>query len=190
MAKLTKEQLAQIEEYVKSLPEEEREEKLREVISEFEQESPQCPFCLMSESKIQTTKIYEDSNFLAVLEINPANPGHTLLFPKRHIKSISEFNEQETEDLAKILKKVTKAVSALSDGVSLLSSDTKASGNRFEHFTINIIPRKNKDEVKLSWPQNPSKPEELEKIKQKIVENFPVEKPKENPVDENRLILF
>src|SRR3989344_73698 len=102
MPKLTKEELKEIEEYIKSFPEEEREEKLKEITSKLSQES-QCPFCLMSEGKINTTKIYEDENFLAVLEINPANTGHTLLFPKRHIKSFSELNEQETEDIVRIL---------------------------------------------------------------------------------------
>lgn len=188
MPKITKEQLAQIQEYLQSLPEEEREEKLKEVVSQFEEEQePQCPFCLMSEGKIKTTKVYEDSNFLAVLEINPANPGHTLVFTKRHIKIFSELNEQETEDISKIMKKLTTALSNLTGSMNILVSEGLASGQKFEHLVINIIPRNKNDSVKIGWQPTPMKPEDLEKIKQTIVENFPVEKTKPQPVDEDRL---
>src|SRR3989344_1009991 len=99
MPKLTKEQLKQIEEHIKTLHEEEREPKLKEIMSQLEDMPVECPFCLMSKNKIETTKIYEDQDFLAVLEINPANKGHTILMPKRHIKSISNLTEEESEKL-------------------------------------------------------------------------------------------
>ena len=186
MQKLTKEQLKQIEDYLKSLPEEEREEKLKEIVSQYEQE-PQCPFCLMAENKIQTTKIYEDENFLAVFEINPASQGHTILFPKRHIKYMQDLNEPETETLTKITKKLIFALANLADGITLVESEGKIAGQRFDHLAINFIPRHKKDTVIIEWQSKKTSPEELEKLKQKIAENFPKEKQKEQPVDEERL---
>ncbi len=185
MAKLTKEQLEKIQEYIQSLPEEEREEKLKEIISQYEQE-PQCPFCLMSENKIKITKVYEDENFLAILEINPANEGHTILFPKRHIKTFQELTEQETETMAKIIKKITHSISSFSEGISIINSEGTPN-QRFDHFVINIIPRFKKDSVNIEWKAKQTNPEDLEKTQKKILENYPVEKPKPQPVDEDKL---
>ena len=187
MAKLTKEQLAQVQQYIETFPEEERDEKLKEVTAQFEQETPQCPFCLMSEGKIQTTKIYEDSNFLSVLEINPGNKGHTLLFPKRHVKSLSNLNEQETEAIIKIIKNLSQAVSKISEGVNVLISEGKAANQRFEHLVINLIPRSNEDSIKISWPSKQATEKELSDLKQRIIENIPKEKPKEIPLDTDKL---
>ena len=92
MPKISMEQMDQIQEYVNSLPENQRASKMMEIMKQFEDEPVQCPFCLMSDGKIKTTKVYEDSKYLGVLEINPSNPGHVLLFPRRHIKSFSDFH--------------------------------------------------------------------------------------------------
>ena len=178
MAQLSDEQLKEIEEYVASLPESEREGKLKEIEKQL-QETPQCPFCLMVENKIKTTRVYEDPNFIAVLEINPANPGHTLLFTKRHIKNFASMNNEETEEIAKVIKKLESAILTISGSANLLISDGVDSGNRFDHFFVNFIPRKKQDQVAITWKPNKSDEKELEKIQVKILESIPKEKPKE-----------
>ena len=45
----------------------------------------QCIFCQIIEGKVQSKKIFEDEHSIAILDINPANPGHTLLLPKEHL---------------------------------------------------------------------------------------------------------
>lgn len=178
MPKITKEQLSQIEEYVKTLPENEREQKMKEILSQFE--NPQCPFCLMSEGKIETTKVYEDENFLAVLEIKPASPGHIILMVKKHISQISKLSSEDFENIARIIKKLSYSLSKTYGSFNILISEGENSGQRFDHVTINLIPRFKEDNVSISW--NPLKLEQkdLDKIKEKIIKNFPqAEKPKQ-----------
>ena len=43
-----------------------------------------CIFCKIVKKEIPSTIIYEDDNFLAFLDIAPANKGHTLVIPKEH----------------------------------------------------------------------------------------------------------
>jgi histidine triad (HIT) family protein len=47
-----------------------------------------CIFCKISEGKIPCAKIWEDERFLAFLDINPINPGHTLIIPKKHDEAV------------------------------------------------------------------------------------------------------
>ncbi|HLC58258.1 MAG TPA: HIT domain-containing protein [Candidatus Nanoarchaeia archaeon] len=181
MSQLSKEQLKEIEDYLKTFPENQRKEKEIEIKKQLENQTTQCPFCLMSEGKIETTKIFEDPGFLAVLEINPANRGHTILMSKRHIKSISELNEPETDHLGKIIKKLSTAINLTAEGVNVLYSEGKASGQRFEHFTVNIIPRISKDKVNIEWQPSKIEKQDLEKIKQEIISRIPKEIPKNIP---------
>ena len=58
-----------------------------------------CIFCKIINKEIPCTKIYEDENFLAFLDINPLSPGHTQIIPKKHyrwvwdIENIGEYFE-------------------------------------------------------------------------------------------------
>jgi histidine triad (HIT) family protein len=182
MVNLSKEEMDQIQEYLKSFPENEREAKRNELMAKFENPAPQeCPFCLMSENKIPTQKVYENDNFLAVLEINPANVGHTLLIPKKHYKSIAELAQNELNDLMSIIKKLRIALSFISNSVTILVSEGLNSGNRFEHLIINLIPRTEKDSVKINWSKTKMDEKELNIIKEQIVRNIPRDKAPEQP---------
>lgn len=43
-----------------------------------------CIFCKIVAGEMPCHKIYEDSWFLAFLDINPRSPGHALVIPKDH----------------------------------------------------------------------------------------------------------
>jgi len=43
-----------------------------------------CVFCKIIAGDIPSHKVYEDDSFFAFLDINPLNPGHTLVIPKEH----------------------------------------------------------------------------------------------------------
>ena len=48
----------------------------------------QCIFCKIVKGEIPARTVYEDDDFIAFLDINPATPGHTLVIPKGHYQSI------------------------------------------------------------------------------------------------------
>lgn len=43
-------------------------------------------FCNIVEGRIPCYKVFENEKFLAFLDINPRNPGHTLVIPKEHFR--------------------------------------------------------------------------------------------------------
>ena len=45
-----------------------------------------CIFCKIIKGDIPCHKVYEDDKFFAFLDINPLNPGHTLIIPKKHFR--------------------------------------------------------------------------------------------------------
>ena len=51
-----------------------------------------CIFCDIVEGRAPADVVFEDEETLAFMDINPANPGHTLVIPKRHVRDIYELD--------------------------------------------------------------------------------------------------
>ena len=59
-------------------------------------------FCEIAKGRSKAFIIYEDSDIMAFLDIEPESKGHTLIIPKKHYKSIEDIDPQIA---AKIIKK-------------------------------------------------------------------------------------
>ena len=69
-----------------------------------------CVFCKIIKGEIPSTKLYEDNDILAFLDIMPANKGHTLVIPKKHHETLTDIPIDELEKLTKELQKMAVAV--------------------------------------------------------------------------------
>ncbi len=157
--KISPEQLAQMKEFVQTFPEEEQEAKMQELLEELEQsegaQKPQCPFCLMSSGAITTFKVFEDNEMLAVLEINPANPGHILLFPKAHVTYLKETKPEVAETVLRMAYTLSNILLTFAEGTNILFSEGAVAGQRFPHAVVHIIPRLKGDNVRIEWQSKP-----------------------------------
>jgi len=124
-----------------------------------EAEEKQCIMCLISGKKIKSSSIYEDEDYLAVLEINPLSEGHTLLIPKKHIEKAKDL----PNDMEKVAKKIGKHLTKRLKAKEIRISPSEELG----HAIINLIPVYEGVEIK---GRKSTKPEELTKIKEKIGE--------------------
>lgn len=133
--------------------------------SSQEPQTQQCIFCSIVEGKIPTNKIDENKDSIAVLEINPASFGHSIIIPKQHITESAKLPATAFSLAKKIAKKIK---------TKLKPKDvTISSANVFGHEIINILPVYENETINSE--RKPGKPEELEKLK-KLLEKKP--KPK------------
>ena len=94
-------------------------------------------------------KVYEDEHTLAFLDINPIQPGHTLVIPK----NVSEDGLScPPEDLARIILVAQNIATAIMnttncDGVNFLMNNGEAAGQKVFHTHLHIIPRFTDDGV-------------------------------------------
>ena len=166
-----------------------------------EMQKQQCIFCHIISGKVASKKIYEDDKCLAILDINPANPGHILILPKEHYSIMPLIPEDEIKHLFKIAKKVSAAqIRGLkADGTNIFIANGAAAGQKAPHFMIHMIPRKSNDGLdSFSLPKNQITAEDLEKlraaIKKKVNEHFgikdkdPVAADKPEPQEVNTTI--
>ena len=159
-----------------------------EELRKFQKE--QCIFCHIIKGEVQSRKVYEDDNCLAILDINPANPGHLLLLPKEHYSIMPQIQDEILTYLAKITKDLSaiclKAFKA--EGTNIFIANGLAAGQKAQHFMIHIIPRMDNDGLNLNLNEKEIQKEELKKIKipilKKINEIFNIKQENEEESEE------
>lgn len=129
-----------------------------------------CLFCKMVVGEIPVTKIYEDEDVLAFLDIGPISDGHTLVIPKQHFEKLHdcpmEFLGRVGSQLGKIAEAVTDAMN--SDGYNVLCNNGRAAGQLVEHLHFHIISRKTGDGLFGKWPAYKYEQGKIEAIAKKI----------------------
>ena len=74
-----------------------------------------CIFCKIANGDIPSTTVYEDDDFKVILDINPANLGHSLVICKHHYANILEMPEELTAKAFAVAKKVAIAVNKVTN---------------------------------------------------------------------------
>lgn len=123
------------------------------------------------DGEIPCTKVYEDSNFLAFLDISPASVGHTLVVPKKHCRNIFDMPDEIAGEYLKVVAKLSRAIKkALNPaGLSISMNNEPAAGQIVFHAHIHLIPR-DKDYKFGDHPHTKYKSGEAEMVAQKIAD--------------------
>lgn len=87
--------------------------------------------------EIPATKVYEDDQFLAFLDINPVTKGHTLLMPKEHFVWVQDVPD---ELLGSIFIKAKSLIESLKKATSCDLVEVVIQGKDVPHFHIHLIP--------------------------------------------------
>lgn len=127
-----------------------------------EMQKQNCPFCMIINGKIPSKKIYEDDVCMAILDINPANPGHVLVIPKEHFQIMPQVPDETLSRMTLVAKQISTIIFEQLgvQGTNVLIQNGPAADQRAPHFIIHVIPRVENDGMQFLW--NPKKVEEAE----------------------------
>ncbi len=133
---------------------------------------PECLFCSIVKKEIPAEIVYEDEGVVAILDIHPCAPGHTVVIPRRHAETILSLADDELGPVMRGVKNVTvKLLASLkADGFTVGVNHGRVAGQVVEHLHIHVIPRWAGDgggsihSVVRNAPR-----ESLEEIKKRIV---------------------
>lgn len=126
------------------------------------QQTRQCIFCSIVSESIKSYKIDENSDAIAILEINPVSKGHVIIIPKEHISSSDKIPKTAFNLAKSIAKKIKTKFKPKDVAISSMSL--------FGHEIINVLPVYKEETLESEKKQ--AKPEELEKLR-KILEKKP-----------------
>lgn len=127
------------------ISEEEMKNMSPEEITEMQKKN--CIFCHIVSGKVQSKKIYEDDKCVAILDINPANPGHIVIIPREHQVIMPQLSDEIIGHLFMVAKQLSQTcLKALKcQGTNIFVANGAIAGQKAPHFMIHIIPRKEKD---------------------------------------------
>ena len=95
-----------------------------------------CIFCKIIKGEIPSYKVYEDDNYLAFLDIQPLNPGHTLVIPKKHLRWV--WDDENIGEYMKVAQKIAQAQKKAFNTEQIVSL---IFGEEVHHAHIWLIPR-------------------------------------------------
>lgn len=126
----------------------------------------QCIFCQIASGKVASKKVYEDEHVVAVLDINPANPGHILLITKEHYVVMPQIPDDVVAHIGMVTKGLSHAVlrALKAQGTTIFVANGVTAGQRAQHFMLHIIPRMEKDGVAIDYPEHEISDADYKKI--------------------------
>ena len=129
----------------------------------------ECLFCKIVKGELPSSKIYEDEDTLAFLDLFPVNKGHSLVISKEHYENIFDVPTESLAKISSVMKNVADAVKkgVNADGISIAQSNGKDAGQVIPHIHFHIMPRFKDDGLKL-WPQGKYEEGEMDKFKEDI----------------------
>lgn len=129
-----------------------------------------CIFCKIVDGKTPAAKVYEDAQVVSFLDIMPANKGHCLVAPKKHAQTLMEMSDEDLVATMKAAKKVARALS-LSFGngsFNIVMNNGKEAGQIVNHAHIHLIPRFQKDRLRIKWSHLKYEGEQMKEYAEKI----------------------
>jgi bis(5'-adenosyl)-triphosphatase len=99
-----------------------------------------CPFCSPDNQGIAFAS---SRSFLALYNIAPILPGHTLIIPRMHIKSLRFLSDELISEFFQFSRKVTEILLKYykADAFDWSLQDNEAAGQTVQHLHLHIIVR-------------------------------------------------
>lgn len=109
-----------------------------------------CVFCAIIAGDAPAIRIFEDANYLAILDIRPCMRGHTLVIPKRHVVDLTDTPPDTVAGMMKIGQRIAQAArqSGLhADGSNIVINDGAAAFQTVFHIHLHVVPRRRGDKL-------------------------------------------
>ena len=119
--------------------------------------------------EIPCFKIAEDEHFIAFLDIFPLTHGHTLVVPKIEVDKLFDVPDEYLTNLLVFAKPIAKAIEKAypCNRVSILTV-----GLDVPHAHVHLIPMNRTSDMNLQNEKLKLSKEELEEVKNKILQNL------------------
>ena len=123
-------------------------------------------FTKIIKGEIPCHKIYEDDRTFAFLDINPTQPGHTLVVSKKQVEFVWDLDDDDYTALMAASKRVALHIRGIL-GVKYIG--VKVIGEEVQHSHVHLIPFNHASEYFERRPANPEPDhEKLAEMAQKL----------------------
>ena len=100
-------------------------------------------FARILRGEIPSIRVYEDETAVAIMDVMPQGPGHTLVVPKAASRNLLDADPATFGPAMAVVQKIARAVKQAfdADGVTVLQFNEPAAGQSVFHLHFHVIPR-------------------------------------------------
>lgn len=119
--------------------------------------------------EIPSYRIAENDQFFAFLDIFPLVKGHVLVIPKMEVDKFFDMPDKYLSGILLFAKPIAHAIEKAFDcnrcGISVV-------GLEVPHAHLHLMPINHVDDINFSRPKLTLSPEELEEVRERIIEKL------------------
>jgi diadenosine tetraphosphate (Ap4A) HIT family hydrolase len=111
-----------------------------------------CVFCAIVAGEAPAIRIFEDDDYLAILDIRPFTRGHTLVIPKHHTVDLTDTPADTLAGMIAVGQRIARAARAtqLADATNIAINDGRAAFQSVFHIHLHVLPRRNGDKLSFA----------------------------------------
>lgn len=123
-----------------------------------------CEYCEIAGRKEQV--LYDDEDVLAVIKDVVMLPGQITVIPKKHFTIMELVPDEIIEKCFSLANKISAAVfeGFEAQGTNIIVQNGLAAGQKVPHFAVEVIPRREEDDLKLSWQPKQMMEDEIDLV--------------------------
>jgi histidine triad (HIT) family protein len=138
-----------------------------------------CVFCRILQDKAEASILYHDESCIALMDMQPVNPGHILVIPCVHASYLSELAEDTGAKMFTTGMRMARALRKSGikcEAVNFFLADGEAAGQEIFHVHLHVLHRFEGDDFGLKFgPHYGAKPSRasLDEVARKIKASIP-----------------
>ncbi|MEX0327216.1 MAG: HIT family protein [Ruegeria sp.] len=104
---------------------------------------PENIFAKILRGEIPATRVYEDDETLAFMDIMPRTDGHLLVIPKAPCRNVLDATPEQLASVIATVQKLARAAKTAFDagGVTIQQFNEAAGGQEVFHLHFHVLPR-------------------------------------------------
>lgn len=110
-----------------------------------------CIFCKIANKEIPAKFVYEDEMVMVFHDISPEAPVHILVIPKKHIASLLEVTNEDSQLMVNIMTnvipRIAKDQGIDEKGFRLVANTKEDGGQTVDHLHFHILGGRS-----MNWP--------------------------------------
>jgi histidine triad (HIT) family protein len=109
-----------------------------------------CLFCKIAAGDIPAKVVYRDDEIVAFEDINPQAPTHLLIIPQKHIATLNDLHDEDSDLAGSIVQKaamLAKQIGIADDGYRLVFNTNPGAGQSVFHIHAHLLGGR-----QLTWP--------------------------------------
>ena len=119
-----------------------------------------CIFCQVAAGTAESSRVYEDEDVLAFMDLHPVTDGHVLVVPRRHATHLADLDEHVGMALFRTAQRLAAALRSSGlpcEGVNMFLADGEAAFQEVPHVHLHVFPRTPGDGFRIDaeWRERP-----------------------------------